>query len=68
MFNEDSSINLSIKLFVNDIIGLATWCHIVTQNGPIIKFGNSTLFPVTANLDLLWVNLVCSSKPSFCYP
>ncbi len=68
MFNEGPSINLCIKLFVNDIIGLAIWCHIVTQNGPIIKFGNSTLFPATANLDLLWVNLVCSSKPSFCYP
>ncbi len=68
MFNEDSSINLSIKLFVNDIIGLTIWCHLVTQNGPIIKFGNSTLFPATADLYLLWVNLVCSSKPSFCYP
>lgn len=68
MLNKDSSINLSIKLFVNDIIGLANWWHIVTQNGPIIKFGDSTLFPATANLNLLWVNLVCSSKPSFCYP
>ena len=53
MFNEDPSINLCIKLFVNDIIGLAIWCHIVMQNSPIIKFGNSTLFPATANLDLL---------------
>ncbi len=68
MFNKDSCIDLSIKLFVNNIIGLAIWCHIVTQNSSIIKFGNSTLFPATANLDLLWINLVCTSEPSFCYP
>ena len=51
MFNKDSSINLSIKLFVNDIISLAIWCHIVTQNGSIVKFGNLTLFPAL----LTWI-------------
>lgn len=51
MFNEDSSIYLSIKPFVNDIICLAIWCHIVTQNGPIIKFGNPLgLIVVTSKL------------------
>lgn len=68
MFNEDSSINLSIKLFINYIIGFAIWCLINKQNCSIIKFGNSTLFPTVANLDLLRVNLGCSSKPSFSYP
>lgn len=68
MSNQHPCIYLRIKSIVYDIIGFSAWCLRKSECRSIIELRYPTLFPATANLNLLWVNLVCSSEPSFCNP
>lgn len=68
MSNKYSCINLCVISSVNHIIRFILRNFGMLQYRPVIQFGDFGFFPITVNLNLLWVNLGRTAVPSLCYP